>query len=311
MEKNEMNSGNSDMDGSSPCSTFTYRITNLKNVANSTIHGISRLGYITSGSGQLRINDRIYEAGFGFAALLRAGDRIDIIPDGQIIVEMIEFSDIYICESMMLKLPQGGNTAFRMNEEDAEKFAAIFKLVASAGEMSEENRVDYQHGILRSLLAWFLEVRYRSDHSCKFDENYTEEPKKRQSRGEKRLNVIRSAVIYTNQHFTEHLTMSDIARMYDTQDQYFCRKFHEITGVSFTEYVRNLRLNYAADLVKQTSHPIKEIYLECGYTTKSHFMREFKKYYSISPLGMRKAYIREKIEQERGAGSVKTGKKDW
>ena len=148
MEKNEMNSGNSDMDGSSPCSTFTYRITNLKNVANSTIHGISRLGYITSGSGQLRINDRIYEAGFGFAALLRAGDRIDIIPDGQIIVEMIEFSDIYICESMMLKLPQGGNTAFRMNEEDAEKFAAIFKLVASAGEMSEENRVDYQHGIL-------------------------------------------------------------------------------------------------------------------------------------------------------------------
>ncbi|MCR5263581.1 MAG: AraC family transcriptional regulator [Clostridiales bacterium] len=311
MDTKLINGDKSEKKESAPVLTFTHRIRTLTRVSNSTVHGISRLGYIKSGNGQMRINDRIYDACFGFSAFLKSGDRIDIIPDGQIIVEMIEFSDMYICESMLLKLPQSGNAAFRMSENDAEKFAALFKLVESAGDMSDENRTDYQRGILRALIAWFLEVRYRSDHSCKFDENYSDEPRKRQSRGEKRLNVIRSAVIYTNQHFTEHLTMSDIARMYDTQDQYFCRKFHEITGLSFTEYVRNLRLHYAAELIKQTSHPIKEIYLECGYTTKSHFMREFKKYYSISPLGMRKAYIQEKIEQERENRSVKTGKKDW
>ena len=278
-------------------SAFNFITHEIDKAVCETMRDMTRLGFLTEGTGRIRINERIYDAKPGFVAILRDGDNIDIIPDAIMDFKHIEFTDMYVTETMLAKIPQNESVAFRMVEEDIKHFSDMFSILTRSYEMSDENRSDYQAGLLKALIAWFLEVRYRSDHSCTIDERYSSEMKRRQTRGEKRINVIRSAVIYVNQHFTERLIMSEVARMYDTQDQYFCRKFHEITGMSFTEYVRKLRLEYAAELVRQTSHPIKEIYLRCGYTTKSHFMREFKKHYSISPLNMRKTYIREKTEQ--------------
>lgn len=305
MDSIQMNdSGPSDDSGYSSSAVFSFITRNIKSAVRGAGHGSACLGFLSGGTGEIRINDRIYNGRPGFVSLLGPEDTVDIIPETEMIFHYIEYSDFYLSETTYFKIPKDEATAFVMLEDDINHFSAMFDVLKKASSMSEENRRDYQRGMLKALLAWFLEVSYRSDHNCSFDDNVQPRMPKRAQRGEKQMGVIRSAVVYVNQHFTDKLSMSDVARIFNMQEQYFCRKFHEITGVSFTDYIRNLRLEYAADLVKQTSYPIKEIYEKCGYSTKSHFMREFKRHYSVSPLNMRKNYVRERIEQEKSEGAI-------
>ena len=76
-------------------------------------------------------------------------------------------------------------------------------------------------------------------------------------------------------------------------ERYFCTKFKEYTGKSYKEYLREHKLSYAKRLLRSSTHSVTEIAFECGYTTTSHFNREFKAFYGETPLSMRKGAKKE------------------
>jgi AraC-like DNA-binding protein/CheY-like chemotaxis protein len=59
--------------------------------------------------------------------------------------------------------------------------------------------------------------------------------------------------------------------------------FREHTGVTFSEYLRDLRLTRAATLLGRTTASIKEVWCEVGYTDASNFGRDFKERFGASP----------------------------
>lgn len=81
-----------------------------------------------------------------------------------------------------------------------------------------------------------------------------------------------------------------INRMYELCErtpEHISRSFKKYYNESPTEYITNLRLNYAANLLSNSDEDITTIALECGFENLSHFYHLFKKKFSASPKEFR------------------------
>lgn len=68
------------------------------------------------------------------------------------------------------------------------------------------------------------------------------------------------------------------------------RKLKELTDKTPSEYIRNIRINFAENLLISTSHTVKEIMYSSGFNNKSYFYREFMKKNNCSPKEYREQH---------------------
>lgn len=61
------------------------------------------------------------------------------------------------------------------------------------------------------------------------------------------------------------------------------RKLKEMTGVPTSEFLRNIRLNEAARLIRERKINITQVSYMVGFANNSHFSTAFKKYFGMSP----------------------------
>jgi AraC-like DNA-binding protein len=64
--------------------------------------------------------------------------------------------------------------------------------------------------------------------------------------------------------------------------------FKQLYGLTVIEYISELRMEKAYQLLKETDKPIGDISQELGYATEGNFTRAFKKYYGFKPISLRK-----------------------
>lgn len=99
--------------------------------------------------------------------------------------------------------------------------------------------------------------------------------------------IIQKAVMYTNAHFRENPRMREVAELCHLNENYFCRIFKQCVGMSYKEYVKKLKLNYAMKLILNTNLPMTTVAANCGYETQTHFNREFKLKFHKPPTSFR------------------------
>ena len=61
------------------------------------------------------------------------------------------------------------------------------------------------------------------------------------------------------------------------------RKLKDMTGISGSEFVRNIRMKQAATLLRERKISISQVAYTVGFTNSTHFSSVFKKYYGLSP----------------------------
>lgn len=61
------------------------------------------------------------------------------------------------------------------------------------------------------------------------------------------------------------------------------RKLKTLTGITPGEFIKHIRLKYAAHLLVTTRLTVSEIFLRTGFNNESYFFREFKKRYQAAP----------------------------
>ena len=63
------------------------------------------------------------------------------------------------------------------------------------------------------------------------------------------------------------------------------------TGMTFTNYVNDIRLNLAAASLKETDQSVSEIGASVGLTDTPYFCRIFKKKFGMTPTEYRKSFV--------------------
>jgi len=88
---------------------------------------------------------------------------------------------------------------------------------------------------------------------------------------------------YVNTHFTEKITPREISLQFGYNEAYFCRRFKEVTGLTFTQYVQALRMEYGIKLLRAGKEEIRYIAWKCGYSDVSYFSNCFKRCFGVRP----------------------------
>lgn len=90
-----------------------------------------------------------------------------------------------------------------------------------------------------------------------------------------------------HEEFASSLSQSEVAKRVSISPQYLSKIFKQIFEVGFSDYLTDIRLKHAADLLRKTDLPVTEICFECGFGNLSHFLRSFKKKYGLTPKEFR------------------------
>lgn len=96
-------------------------------------------------------------------------------------------------------------------------------------------------------------------------------------------NPIRAALIYINAHLADPITVATMAAQVGLSPSAFTRTFREVTGSSPYQYVKDVRLNRARELVIDRRLGVSEIAHRVGYTSASHFIKEFRNRFGSTP----------------------------
>lgn len=88
---------------------------------------------------------------------------------------------------------------------------------------------------------------------------------------------------YIEQHYMEELSIFELAELCYFSEYHFMRFFKKYIGTSCLDYIKNLRLEKAAELFEQGETSTLEVSLAVGFHNLSYFHREFKKKYGMTP----------------------------
>ena len=103
-------------------------------------------------------------------------------------------------------------------------------------------------------------------------------------RKENRSNgIIDRAQEYIMQNYKKDISLDDVSREVDISPYYFSKLFKEATGDNFIEYLTNIRIDKAKELLDNTNLSMKEICVQVGYSNPNYFSRIFKKIVGVTP----------------------------
>lgn len=99
-----------------------------------------------------------------------------------------------------------------------------------------------------------------------------------------RLGQIREDIAaYIREHYTEELSMQDVARAMNYSDAYFCKLFKQCFKVNFSAWLNEFRVEKAKEQLTATRLSVREVSLACGYADANYFARVFKRVTGMTP----------------------------
>lgn len=107
---------------------------------------------------------------------------------------------------------------------------------------------------------------------------------------EKRYQHIERACAYIQEHLHEELSIALLCEHTYLSKSYLCKAFKELTGSTFSDYVRQQRLIRARMLLVSTAESIDEIASRCGFSSSTYFSTVFKREMGMNPSAFRQEF---------------------
>ena len=107
-------------------------------------------------------------------------------------------------------------------------------------------------------------------------------------RSSKKIDKLKPVIKHVELHYSEHITVEEMAKLARFSESHFMRFFKEAFGVSFVTYLNDYRLSMAARMLLSTEESVLSISEQVGFENLSHFNRQFKRKYNKTPTEYRK-----------------------
>lgn len=226
--------------------------------------------YIVEGEGELTIGGRVYRPEPGQLFLMPQG-----VKQSYSAVEGKPAFGKYWCH---FKAQIGNRPLFDVLEtppfiqtDSVAELAGLFQRLQYWQKRRELTSAIHVRAVLLELIARFLDrcgtVRIRKT-------------------GTGSLDKIERAIVYIEQHLSEHVSVEELAHMTHFHPNYFIRLFKRTTGYSPIQYVNRMRIEKAKHLLTVTNDSVSDIAGLLGLDV-SYLSRMFKEYTGVSPSDYR------------------------
>ena len=105
------------------------------------------------------------------------------------------------------------------------------------------------------------------------------------------------AARYMFNYFSQNITVKDVYEHLNLSRSYFHHVFTEQAGISPQEFLINLKMKKAGDLLIKSDNTMTTISLSVGYKDALAFSKAFKNFYGLSPTNFRKEKGTQKYER--------------
>lgn len=167
----------------------------------------------------------------------------------------------------------------------------------------ERAHIDYDHPTLHELS--FLEDRWNKDF-CEVNENNIDlkceslllytfsflcEPEKETAFEKASPEGILLLKAYVDLHYPESIVnLKTVCERFHYSAKYVSNAFAKLVREPFSNYLRDLRLNHAKQLLSCGIHSIQEVAMASGFSDSQYFSKVFKKKYRMTPT----EYLKQK-----------------
>lgn len=239
-------------------------------------HSYYEIEYVTSGYGEEKLNGREIKLSGGSLQLISPSDFHEIRVDGHITISKICFDGAGISPSVFNRAKKFlSGAAFQTTGEHKDTFDELFNTAERLKDTY--SGAEGYYAIAKSVVETVLLC---GEEYLKLISNDYEPIRK---------GDIEAVLTYVHANFQSRMTLASVAERMHFSPSYLSRRFHDAVGTTFVAYVKGLRLEYAAGLLKNTDAEITEICYESGFSSPSCFTNDFRKCYGLSPTKYREA----------------------
>jgi len=117
------------------------------------------------------------------------------------------------------------------------------------------------------------------------------------------LQAITPKIIFQSK---QRKSLKELAQQVGLSESRLCVLFKSDVGLTPNQYVKKLKIDAAAKLISETYMRVAEVVAILRVNDTSHFLRDFKKAYGMTPTEYRKLHQRRSGEEngtENGASS--------
>ncbi|WP_214625847.1 AraC family transcriptional regulator [Paenibacillus agaridevorans] len=245
-------------------------------------HDALEINYIVSGVGYILINGSRYELMQGDIVLIHSGDLHRAFDTGGLVIGVIMFDPAYLAleqrydTELLLPFRGTGRTFDHVLDRGNPELPRLRALLE---EMKDEygRKEPHFEAVVRSQLVRFLAYANR------YFVNKSRE-KAALARG---TETIRRVLRAMEGDIAQGWTLGELAKLAHLSPSRFSALFVSIVGTSPMDYLIQLRLSRAVDLIETTELKMIDIAAECGFRNLSNFNRLFKSHIGKLPSELR------------------------
>lgn len=123
----------------------------------------------------------------------------------------------------------------------------------------------------------------------------TEEKKVEENDNEESVPFVKEAKEYVEEHYTENLTVKEVAGIIGISSGYLSTMFNQSMGQSFVDYLNQLKINHACVYLEQNYLKVYEIAYKVGFQDEKYFTKVLKKIKEITPKEYRNNYAKVRV----------------
>jgi AraC-like DNA-binding protein len=138
-------------------------------------------------------------------------------------------------------------------------------------------KIDPDFGTWVSLYSIFNDLSQSPEYNYLAGRQYNFEGKKEEVTSFEKVHT------YILENYREKIRIGEVASIIGMNESAFSHYFKKRTLKSYTDFINELRLNYAANLLSNTRKNVAEIAFESGFNNLSNFNRIFKKWKGRTP----------------------------